>query len=76
MAQLLILNGANVNAQNNKKWSPLHVAAYQLNDREDIIDLLIMEGTSIKAKDSEGKSALDIAISRGKFTQFTTFPSK
>jgi hypothetical protein len=44
----------------NKGWSALHIAAYCVFT--SIVDLLIQEGADMAAKDSDGCTALDIAM--------------
>ena len=53
---LLIANGADVNAKDNRKVTPLHIA-----DTKEIIELLIAKGADVNAKYNDGITPLDWA---------------
>jgi hypothetical protein len=63
VAELLIEKGAYVNAQNNRGWTPLHIAAYW--NRKDIAKLLLENGANPTVGDSSGKTPKDAAIEAG-----------
>ena len=63
IAELLIAEGADVNAKNDKTVGyPLHFAA--AFGHKEIAELLIAEGADVNAKDVDGETPLDWAISR------------
>ena len=52
--------GADVNARENNKWTPLHYAAWQ--GHKEVVELLIANGADVNAKNNGGKTPLDWAI--------------
>ena len=46
----LIENGANVNALDNRKWTPLHYAASK-NENAEVVKILIEKGANINTLD-------------------------
>jgi ankyrin repeat protein len=56
MVELLLTNGADVNAANNGGAAPLHTAAF-FNFTE-VVELLLARGADINAKDKNGRTAL------------------
>ena len=62
VVELLIANGADVNAKNDNGWTPLHLAAYW--GGKEIVELLIAAGADVNAKNDNGNTPLDWAILR------------
>ena len=60
IAELLIAEGANVNAKDKLGDTSLQVAAYQ--GHKEIAELLIAKGADVNAKDGDGVTPLDLAI--------------
>ena len=60
IAELLITNGANVNAKNDKGGTPLHEAAWE--GHKEIAELLIAAGADMNVLPQSGATALDKAI--------------
>jgi ankyrin repeat protein len=60
IAQLLINNGANVNAQNKDGNTPLHKASEHGNT--EVAKLLIENGANVNAQDKNGLTPLHVAI--------------
>jgi cytohesin len=59
IVELLIAEGADVNAPQNGGWTPLHCAAGK--DHKEIAELLITAGADVNAKDEDGDTPLDNA---------------
>ena len=59
MVKLLIVAGADVNAQDNNGWYPLHFAA-KYNSKE-VAGLLIAQGAGVNARDNSGYTPLHFA---------------
>ena len=73
VAELLIANGADVNAKADS-WTPLHSAA--LTGHKEIVELLIAaKGADVNAKDDDGKTPLNWAIDFKK-TETADLPRK
>ena len=51
--------GADVNAKDQRRWTPLHHAAYE--GHKEIAELLIAEGADMNAKDKLGDTPLQVA---------------
>jgi ankyrin repeat protein len=63
---LLIRHGSDVNAQNRKRSTPLHLAASSRLDLDGtIVRLLLRHGANVGAKDGEGRTPLEIALVEG-----------
>ena len=60
---MLVEVGADVMKANNDGVTTLHWAA--LNDRMDVIEVLLAAGADPKAVDSGGRTALDMAVRGG-----------
>ena len=52
-----LATGADVNAKNERRWTPLHIAT-----TKEIAELLIAAGADVNAKDKIGRVPLDAAI--------------
>ena len=61
IAELLIANGADVNAKNGDSHTPLH-QAFKTQYNKELIELLIANGADVNAKDDRGRTPLDYAI--------------
>ncbi|MDB5013345.1 MAG: ankyrin repeat protein [Daejeonella sp.] len=59
MVELLIKNGADVNAQSQDGSTPLQLAA--ANEKLDVVLLLLKHGADANKKNMAGKTALDLA---------------
>merc|ERR1711862_126943 len=59
VARFLIINGANINSQNDDGYTPLHHAAWASNT--EMVRLLLSYGAKVDIRDQWGQSALDIA---------------
>ena len=59
VVELLIANGANVNAKDEEGWTPLHLTAYW--GGKEITELLIAKGADVNAKNNWIGTPLDIA---------------
>ncbi|MFC1636823.1 CocE/NonD family hydrolase, partial [Planctomycetota bacterium] len=59
VAEVLIDNGADINAKDKWGYQPIHWAAY--HDRPQIIELLRSKGADVNAKTSLGQTPLELA---------------
>jgi len=57
IVELLIAAGADVNAKDSRRWTPLHYAA--TFSHKEIAELLLAEGADVNAKDIWDKTPLD-----------------
>ena len=63
---LLLKHGADVNAQDVKQLTPLHLAASsRLALKGNVVHLLLSHGANVDAKDGRGRTPFQIALSRG-----------
>lgn len=60
MINLLIENGADIDAQDHKKWTPLMIAS--MHGNYDVVNCLIDHGANQGVEDIEGKTAREHAI--------------
>ena len=60
VAQLLVAEGADINAKDHGGWTPLYNALWR--GHKEMVELLIAEGTDVNAKDIMGVQPLDWAI--------------
>ena len=63
VAELLIAEGAEVNVKNNRKVTPLHIAARR--DHKEVAEVLITKGANMNAKNLNGWTPLFNATSEG-----------
>ncbi len=63
VAQLLLAQKANVNAQDDNGRTPLHLAAQ--GGHKDVLELLLASKAEVNAKDNKGWTPLHLAASRG-----------
>ncbi|KAN0127970.1 Ankyrin repeat-containing domain protein [Lactarius tabidus] len=64
IVRLLLKHGANPNTRNNKHRTPLHQASKKA-DSLDVVRLLLDHGADLDAEDKDGKTALQLSLSRG-----------
>ena len=62
-------NGANIEAQNRRRWTPLHTAA-GFNESPEMAELLLDRGASLEARDGSGWTPLHHA------TRYKASPEK
>ncbi|SDZ43165.1 ankyrin repeat domain-containing protein [Bacillus sp. 166amftsu] len=62
LVELLIKNGADINAKQSGGWTSLHEAA--LLGNTEIVELLIKEGANIQLRKDDEKTPLDIALEK------------
>jgi uncharacterized protein len=62
-ANLLIINGANVNAKQHGGWTPLHAAA--LSGAVDFARLLIDNGADVNVRAENQQRPIDLALTKG-----------
>jgi ankyrin repeat protein len=58
----LVKAGADVNAQNSRKWTPLHCALSRQDSVEEVVEILLDAGANPLLVDKDGKSPRDWAI--------------
>lgn len=63
VAQLLVVNNADVNATDNQGWSPLHCACDSA--RLDVVQFLVSRGANLSITDKWNKSPLQHAQEKG-----------
>ncbi len=64
IVELLVENGAEVNAKGLADWTPLHLAAY--NDNEQIVQLLIAKGAEMNPYTTPGFGGTPLDVSNGR----------
>jgi ankyrin repeat protein len=57
-AELLLDNGADVNARDRRLFTPLHVAAGGFTNRKDVVAVLLAHGAQVNARDDLGMTPL------------------
>jgi ankyrin repeat protein len=60
VVQLLLVNGAEVNARDNKKMTPLHIAV--INGHKEVIELLLTNGADANAKNNREMAPSHLAL--------------
>ena len=65
IAQLLLTHGANIRAQYQNGWTPLHLAAQE--GHEALAQLLIEHGAVLEAQNEQGFTPLHSAVFSGQF---------
>ena len=63
VAELLLINKADVNAQDNNSNTPLHVAAFY--GQKEVLELLLANKANVNAKESDGTTPLLVAVQHG-----------
>jgi hypothetical protein len=63
VVRLLLEHGADVNAQSQDGWSPLHRASSY--GALEVVRLLLEHGADVEAKKDDGKTALQLAAEKG-----------
>ena len=71
MVKILIENGANVNIQCNKFSTPLHDAA-EMNHGSDIVHFLLQNGASMRAKDENKITPIEMTLLKKQNDAFKT----
>ena len=61
----MLKRGANVNAKNNKGWTPLHQTAFE--DAFATAEVLLKQGANVNAKSPEGWTPLHVAAVQDAF---------
>jgi ankyrin repeat protein len=62
--RLLLEHGADIYAQGDDGWTPLHVAAL-VDGALEVVRLLLEHGADVEVKNEEGKTTLQVAAARG-----------
>jgi ankyrin repeat protein len=66
IVELLLAKGADANIRDDKRRTPLHIAAwYAASKNPKIVELLLSKGADINVKDNNDKTALSYAIENG-----------
>jgi ankyrin repeat protein len=63
IAKLLIIRGADVDAETEDKWTPLHFAAQK--GQRNIAEVLIEKGADVNAPDVNGFMPIHVAAENG-----------
>jgi len=58
VAELLLAKGADVNARDNRHFTPLHTAAGGFINRKDVVEVLLAHGADVNARDEMGMTPL------------------
>lgn len=72
--EVLLINYAYINGQDEAGWTPLHWAAQ--NNHKKIIELLLQKGASIDIKDNHGRTPLHLAVSSNRVAAVKSLLSK
>lgn len=64
VCEVLLANGADINAATPDGWTPLHTAVY--NRKSKAVELLVSKGVDVNVKNGDGETPLHWAARRGK----------
>ena len=62
MVELLLERGSDVNATDERGWTPLHYAARESESEEVVIALVDLAGANLEATTNSGQTAYDLIL--------------